>query len=139
MDTSMPITRRLAFGLTPLALAAGPVVGVCLALNEPQAAIFASLAVVASVLIGATGELVASSVASGAPLLRMLVGMGVRGMSAAFLLLLAMATSRLSPATIVCVALPLYMSLIAGEVWLAVASRGSEPAALPVDLNKGTC
>lgn len=130
MDLHAPLTRRLLLGLTPLALVGGPVVAVCMWFNSLEVGAFACLAILAAAFIAVAGEVAASALANESPLLKLLIGMGFRGMCAAFLILLAIVTSGHEPRTIVCIALPLYLSLIVGEVWLALRTQPSEPSAV---------
>lgn len=73
------------------------------------------------------------------PVERLLAAMGVRGASAAAILLVAIKGLQVEPKLAVLVAAPLYLSLIAGEVLVALRLTGADPAGERSLRGEGAC
>lgn len=127
MMTLRTADRRLLISLLPvlgvgvLVLVAGAAVG------GLSVATVAAVGLATTLLVFALAESAAWLSGTENPVFRMLLTMGVRAGLAAAAIVLAVKSSGVEPRTIVMVALPLYLSLIAGEVMLAKAAQPTTP------------
>jgi len=106
-------------GVLPLAVAAGPVVGIAWAAAGTMAARVAMLGVGVAAAIYYGSELTVSLAGVHRPLERLMLGMLIRGGVALTAITLAVMAGGAEPKVVASVALPLYASLVAGEVLVA--------------------
>src|SRR5690349_11207874 len=113
--TTTALDRYTLLGVAPILVAGAVVLPVAAIFGGPTAAVIAACGVCATFAIYVIAESVAKFSRIERPLERMLLTMGVRGMLAATAVLAAMVIDGIEPKVVALVAVPLYLSLIAGE------------------------
>ncbi|MEQ8846355.1 hypothetical protein [Botrimarina sp.] len=120
MIPSQRIRSATLTGLVPLGLLAAPMIVGGWAWGGEVLAIGVSLAVVAAAAIALACDALVGLTGLRAPVERLLVAMGVRGTAAVAALLFVVHGLGVAPKVAVAIAMPLYLSLIAGEVLTAL-------------------
>lgn len=113
--TTNSIDRNTLLGVAPILVAGAVVLPAAAIFGGPSSAVIAACGVCATFAIYVVAESVAKFSRIERPLERMLLTMGVRGMLAVTAVLAAMAIEGIEPKVVALVAVPLYLSLIAGE------------------------
>lgn len=121
--TSQSLDRHKLLGVAPILVAGAVVLPMAAVLGGSAAAGIAACGVIATFAIFVIAESIAKLSRVERPVERMLLTMGVRGLLAAAALIAGVATSGAEPKVIALVALPLYLSLLAGEAIVAATVR----------------
>ena len=115
MMTTKSLDRNTLLGVAPILVAGAVVLPTAAIFGGPMAAVVAACGVCATFAIFVIAESVAKFSRIQRPLERMLLTMAVRGMLAAVAVLAGMAIDGIEPKIVALVAVPLYLSLVAGE------------------------
>lgn len=113
--TTKALDRNTLLGVAPILVAGAVVLPAAAIFGGPTAAVVAACGVCATFAIFVVAESVAKLARIQRPLERMLLTMGVRGMLAAIAVLAGIAVDGIEPKVVALVAVPLYLSLVAGE------------------------
>jgi hypothetical protein len=113
--TTKAFDRNTLLGVAPILVAGAVVLPVAAIFGGPTAAVVAACGVCTTFAIFVIAESVAKFSRIQRPLERMLLTMAVRGMLAASAVLAGMAIDGIEPKIVALVAVPLYLSLVAGE------------------------
>ncbi|TWT93436.1 hypothetical protein Pla108_39300 [Botrimarina colliarenosi] len=114
-----PTDRHSLLGVAPIVVAGVVVLAVAAVLGGGKIAVVAAVGIATTLAIYVVAETIAWLSGIKRPVERMLLTMGIRGMLAAIAVVVGVTASGVEPKTVALVALPLYLSLVAGEAAVA--------------------